>query len=553
MNNVGTWLGVLCTFSLIAASACSDDDGPDQETGGNSGEGGSNDTGGRGGGSGGAPRGGSTQGGAAGNPGSGGGGQPECAVDFPCDEREAECVGGSRIQYLHTVSCRELCPPGPCSGGSCEPDGDPQDCPDGTACRDVRVSLNGYTAVCDDGNGGSGGNRDFEPCGNGQRETGEACDDGNRLADDGCGPDCSVEPDWVCQPDRPCQSLRLDEPCEDACWDQDACLENASHLTCVCPDERPPDCEDVRFRILSRLDGNTDCDAGAISGDGTVVIGSCAWQAPNFGAFMNTAAVWSLGEGVGEFADPAAELLTAVSTDGSVVTGMDAEGIAYRWVDGEPELIAAGFFPWGLSADGSVVVGYGGDGQRPALWSDGELSYFSGPDGETEGTVLAVNPAADTFVGYVRFEGRSQAVRWDASGFAEALPVPAEVTDSEAAAVNDDGSVIVGTVWYGNDTGAIRWTAGSYELLIATPPSGAHALSADGTRIIGDAGYAPWLWDEDGSGESLAELGEVDLSYWLLNGASAISADGTIVVGSAQYIAEDRVNHRPRAFVLYLP
>jgi uncharacterized membrane protein len=164
-----------------------------------------------------------------------------------------------------------------------------------------------------------------------------------------------------------------------------------------------------------------------------------------------------------------------------------------------------------------------------------------------------VNPAADTFVGYVRFEERSQAVRWDDSGFAEALPVPVGATDSEAAAVNDDGSVIVGTVWYGNDTGAIRWTPDGYELLTATPPSGAHALSADGTQILGDAGHAPWLWDEDGSGESLAELAGIDTSYWLLNGASGISADGTIVVGSAQYIAEDRVNHRPRPFVLYLP
>lgn len=32
-------------------------------------------------------------------------------------------------------------------------------------------------------------------CGNGQLETGEACDDGNRTAGDGCAPDCTEEPE----------------------------------------------------------------------------------------------------------------------------------------------------------------------------------------------------------------------------------------------------------------------------------------------------------------------------------------------------------------------
>ncbi len=539
MKNVGAWLGVLCFFSIVAGSACSDDDGSSDGTGGTNGEGGSSDSGG------------SPQGGAAGNPGSGDqGGSSGCVVDFPCEEREAECVGGSAIQHLRTVSCRESCPPGPCSGGSCEPEGEPQDCPEGTACRDVRVSLYGYTAVCDDGSGGSGGNQDYEPCGNGQRESGESCDDGNRLAGDGCGPSCRIEPGWVCEPDHPCQSLLVDEPCEDACWGEDACLENASHLTCVCDAVRPEDCADIRFRSLSRLDGNTGCNAAAISGDGTVVVGGCSLQAPNFGVFEDTAAVWSLGGGVREFEDPVATQLTALSTDGSVIAGVDAEGIGYRWVDGEPELIAADFMPWGISADGGIVVG--SEGGQPAVWSEGELGYFAGPDGETEGAVQAVNLAGDTFVGYVRFDGSFRAVRWDAAGFAEALPVPADASESEAVAINDDGSVIVGTIWHDDETTAIRWSGDDYELLVAPPPSGAWALSADGSVIVGGAAAGPWLWHADGSGESLIELGGVDPAYWAMS-ASAISADGKTVGGTAQYIADDRINHGTRAFVLYLP
>ncbi|MEZ4435306.1 MAG: hypothetical protein R3F65_23105 [bacterium] len=35
-------------------------------------------------------------------------------------------------------------------------------------------------------------------CGDGEVEGVEQCDDGNRVAGDGCAPDCTVEPDTIC-------------------------------------------------------------------------------------------------------------------------------------------------------------------------------------------------------------------------------------------------------------------------------------------------------------------------------------------------------------------
>jgi cysteine-rich repeat protein len=35
-------------------------------------------------------------------------------------------------------------------------------------------------------------------CGNGKRETGETCDDGNTTAGDGCSTVCAIELGWTC-------------------------------------------------------------------------------------------------------------------------------------------------------------------------------------------------------------------------------------------------------------------------------------------------------------------------------------------------------------------
>lgn len=48
------------------------------------------------------------------------------------------------------------------------------------------------------------------PCGNGQLDAGEACDDGNTSSGDGCSDSCQVEPGWTCTaPTPPTQSSNV--------------------------------------------------------------------------------------------------------------------------------------------------------------------------------------------------------------------------------------------------------------------------------------------------------------------------------------------------------
>jgi uncharacterized membrane protein len=154
----------------------------------------------------------------------------------------------------------------------------------------------------------------------------------------------------------------------------------------------------------------------------------------------------------------------------------------------------------------------------------------------------------------VRDTDHARAVRWNAEGEAEFLPVPDDTTDSEADALNDDGSVIVGTLWFDGETQAVRWTDAGFELLSGSTPSSARAVSADGSRIVGSVDYEPGVWADAGEFQSLRDgLSTANLDDWLFNGVSGASADGSVVVGTAQYLGAGQVNYESRAFVAILP
>ena len=547
-------LGLVSAMAVVAGGACNDDADPGDGSGGDAGAGGER------------PVGGSSSGGAAASAAEssggvldiGAGGQPICVADFPCFEREAECVGDNRIQRLRDVSCREVCPPGPCSGGSCLPTGEAEECPPGTRCRDCRVSVSGYTAICDDGEGGSGGNQDFDPCGNGTVDSGESCDDANREPEDGCSPNCRIEPDWVCAANEPCRSTLRDGPCTDACWDRDACIERDSGVTCECPEPGPDDCGDVRFRNLVFIEGWRCSAAVGVSGDALTAIGSCSRKNPDNEALESALVVWRLGSGVQELEldEPTGARLTGVNGDGSVIIGSDGLGRAFRWTETETDIIADGAYPWATSADGTVVVGQSGE-QAFAWRAETGFAILTGPDEEPEGYALGVSADGAVTVGSIRISGRARAVRWNSSGEAELLPVPDDTTDSEASACSEDCSVIVGSLWFGMETRAVRWTSDGIEELAGPTPSGAFAISPDGSRIVGNAGTDSWLWsDAGGEGSSFREIlaqAGVNVDNWFFGGMSGISADGRVAVGGAQYVGDDQLNHDVRAVVAFLP
>jgi len=156
--------------------------------------------------------------------------------------------------------------------------------------------------------------------------------------------------------------------------------------------------------------------------------------------------------------------------------------------------------PTGLSADGSLIVGYTYSiVARPGLFPNEEW----------------------------------EAATWNAQGAVTALPeVPGTTSmQSLAEGVSHDGNVIVGrqeTYW------ALRWTPGVQVLTDYTQgpnrPCVAMAVSGDGQFVAGGGStYGAWRWSQTGGFQDLGQLaGGVD--YYE---SDAISYDGSAVAGRA--------------------
>ncbi len=156
-----------------------------------------------------------------------GGVHPECPAGTACEGDPARCVPGTRTEctdagLLKTLdtcgnvinegqSCGDgekclddQCLTCSCSAGDCCSDGCRPDSV-GTVCGDCLVcNASAQCVTAQDGNDPGdrcgadaclGGGCTGTVCGNGTKETGETCDDGNNVSGDGCAGDCSaVEP-----------------------------------------------------------------------------------------------------------------------------------------------------------------------------------------------------------------------------------------------------------------------------------------------------------------------------------------------------------------------
>ncbi len=127
-------------------------------------------------------------------------------------------------------------------------------------------------------------------CGNGRRDSGETCDDGNVTPGDGCSAICSIEPGFTCHEGNPdrcepevvlCGNGLVDagEECDDANRNADDgcagdcrqepgwnCTRELGRLSVCTREMTPPTCGD------GRLDSGESCDDGNnVAGDGCAV------------------------------------------------------------------------------------------------------------------------------------------------------------------------------------------------------------------------------------------------------------------------------------------
>ena len=316
------------------------------------------------------------------------------------------------------------------------------------------------------------------------------------------------------------------------------------------------------FTGLGDLPGGlTDSLAFAISGDGNVVVGR-AESENGAEAFRWSPAMGMVGLGDLPGADFFSEARGA-SQDGSVIVGTGRSELLgaepFRWTAADG-MVGLGDFPDascpfcqraanGVSADGSVVVGFAGGlvNVEAFRWTaaTGMVRLGTVPGAE-QSLAEAVSAAGTVVVGRTNTEG----FRWTEAegmmGLGDLGGTTLPYALSEAYGISADGNVIVGGARDSADQDqAFRWTTtGGMEGIGILPGETFNAAgdaSADGSVIVGIArGFfterdTAFIWTRDAGLRSLKQVlqddYQLDLSGWILVAATAVSDDGQTVAG----------------------
>lgn len=301
----------------------------------------------------------------------------------------------------------------------------------------------------------------------------------------------------------------------------------------------------------------------AISADGLVVVGESG-SANGGEAFRWTEATGMVGLGGlggGDFYSSAIR----VSADGTVVVGSSRSPTsgsrveAFRWTT-TSGMVGIGYLPGGesssvasgVSGDGSVLAGVSTSAVSPSAgeafrWTATTglvgLGVLSGSEGPLS-VPWGISANGTVVVGWASSENGREAFRWtESEGMVGMGDLPGALFDSWATGVSADGSVIVGLA-HGEGPTSFRWTAATGMVDLGKPPgaSGSEVwgISADGGVAVGDSPLAgdivPTIWDENHGMRNLVdvlvELGlGPEMAGWDLEQATAVSADGRTIVG----------------------
>ncbi|OHB72925.1 MAG: hypothetical protein A2V70_19990 [Planctomycetes bacterium RBG_13_63_9] len=241
----------------------------------------------------------------------------------------------------------------------------------------------------------------------------------------------------------------------------------------------------------------------------------------------------------------------AVSSDGSVVVGYSDVQKAFRWKDGVMVELDIRSHVCDVSGDGSVAIGYRLITLQP--WPN-EVTEWSATRWERQGPVglgrladstdtyaMGISADGSVIVGYsYKAEGSVEAVRWKNNRI---VGLGTLGRGSGANAVSADGSVIVGwsTVEPGGTSHLVRWQDGTIQdlgILPGVSHQKAQAVSGDGSVIVGTfynaTDFDCFLWDAKEGIRSLEEVltdRGIDLTGWDLRSADDISDDGRVIVG----------------------
>jgi probable HAF family extracellular repeat protein len=241
-----------------------------------------------------------------------------------------------------------------------------------------------------------------------------------------------------------------------------------------------------------------------------------------------------------------------VSADGSVVVGVGGDG-AFRWTAAE-SLVRPATNARAISADGAVIVGAIGSlngGAEAFRWAVAGTPQGLGdlPGGSFLSQAFDVSADGSVIVGVGTTAVDDEAFRWTAeTGMVGLGGLPGAEVRSVALGVSADGRVIVGEA---SATQAFRWTAETGMVGLGFLPGGnfsqAQAASADGTVVVGTSfvpGPPPspgqpmpeeaFRWTES---EGMVSLGDLPGGRHISK-AFDVSADGSVIVGSGDGTAD---------------
>ena len=228
---------------------------------------------------------------------------------------------------------------------------------------------------------------------------------------------------------------------------------------------------------------------------------------------------------------PGGLIAYGVSADGSVVVG---RGSGFRWTaaGGLQNLGDFGAFggstAYSVSADGSVVVGEASAplSQSHAFrWTVADGMHDLGTFGGIYSAAYSVSADGSVVVGKSDdATGNARPFRWTAATGMQDLGGP----NGYALDVSADGSVVVGYAFdVSGNYHPFRWTAAGGMQVLA-PFGRAFGVSADGSVVVGEASGNAFRWTAAGGIQNLGTLGGPGGST-----AYGVSADGSVVVGDA--------------------
>ena len=303
--------------------------------------------------------------------------------------------------------------------------------------------------------------------------------------------------------------------------------------------------------------GSFESSAVKVSADGLVVVG--------YGTTVSGQQVfrWTQGTGMvslGNLPDSSLKnsLAKNISADGTVIVGSGDPGSGwnsyrgFRWTQ-DSGMVNIGslngstrYEAFGVSADGSVVVGDGGS--QAFRWTqNGGIEGLGVLPGRMNSRAIDVSGDGSVAVGSsynLPNWDNEQAFRWTQSDGMVGLGFLPGSNYSFPNAISPDGSVVVGTSSSGSTYPAFRWTqsTGMVNIGHLSGMNTTHPfdVSTNGLTIVGGSFSSPangeaFIWD---TGHGMRALKSVlqteyglDLTGWSLKAASGISPDGNVIVG----------------------